>query len=376
LFYDTLLITKLLTQSKFPQNARFINHKNSPAMLNKKIVTISSALHPWSFVLLLLIIVLPNTPALADFSPLPTRDQNPFNLIHGQPLPVAADVADKGQLHINSSLSITNTLNIEQVGNDSIFLDYESYQINLGLQYGLGKSWAVQMNLPIIHQGGGFLDSTINSWHDLFNLPQADRPNVADDQYRIQRVENNTSISDLQSESTRLGDLQLNLGNEFYQSEKTTLSLWAGLKLPTGDAKKLTSNDAIDLSLWLAANHQLSQNWYFNSNAGLVFPAVYITGDKTRNNDALETQVVFGHAMLAWQLVEWLDLKIQVNGHTSYYENNSLRLLGSTYIGTFGASFHVNSCNDIDASFSEDIKVSASPDVSFMLNWRHRSACL
>ena len=78
--------------------------------------------------------------------------------------------------------------------------------------------------------------------------------------------------------------------------------------------------------------------------------------------------------MLAWQLVEWLDLKLQVNGHTGYYKNNSLRLLGSTYIGTFGASFHVNARNDIDASVNEDIKVSASPDVSFMLNWRHRSA--
>jgi len=343
-------------------------------MLNKTITT-ALTLHAWSSALLLLMMTLLCPPVLADFSPLPTRDQNPFNLIHGQPLPVDANIADKNQIHVNTSLSITNTLNIEQVGNDSIFLDYESYQINLGLQYGLGNNWAMQMNIPVIQQGGGFLDSTIDKWHETFNLSEADRPKVANDQYRIQRVENNASISNLQSESTRLGDLQLSLGNAFYQSKKTTVSLWAGLKLPTGDAEKLTSNDAIDLSLWLAANHRLSQNWYFNGNAGLVFPAAYISGDKTKNNENLETQVVFGHAMLAWQLVEWLDLKMQVNGHTSYYENNSLRLLGTTYVGTFGASFHVNSCNDIDVSVSEDIKVSASPDVSFMLNWRHRSDC-
>ena len=143
--------------------------------------------------LLGLFFLAPYATAQADFSPLPTRDQNPFNLIHGQPLPIDAAVADKDQLHINTSLSITNTLNIEKVGSDSIFLDVESYQLNLGLQYGLGKNWAVQMNIPLIHQGGGFLDSAINSWHDLFNLPQADRPNVADNQYRIQRVKNNIS---------------------------------------------------------------------------------------------------------------------------------------------------------------------------------------
>ncbi len=312
---------------------------------------------------------------MADFSPLQIRDQNPFNLIHGQPLPVDARIASEGKLLWNNNLTVTNTLNSETTGSDSLYLDYESYQLNLGLQYGLNDSWAIKVDIPLINKGGGFLDSAINSWHNFFNLPQADRPNVENNQYRIERINNTRTVNDLQTDSTGIGDLQLNLANTLYNSQSSTISLWMGLKLPTGDSKKLNSNDAIDASLSIAANHHLASNWYFNTNAGVVFPAIVITGDKTGNNTSLNNQVFFGHAMLAWQATEWMAIKIQANGHSSYYKNNSLRLLGSTYTGSLGASFYINQCNSIDVSFSEDIKVSASPDVSFTLGWRHVDGC-
>ena len=313
--------------------------------------------------------------ARADFSPFQTRDQNPYNLIHGQPLPVNAQIAKPDQPLWNTGFTVTNTLNIESTSSNSIYLDYESYQINASLQYALNRHWSLKMDLPVIYKGGGFLDSAINNWHEFFNLPQADRPNVANDLYQIKRVDNNMTVNDIQSSATRIGDIQLALANEFYKRPDTTISAWAGLKLPTGNSEQLTGNDAVDASLWLAANQRLSERWFFNGNAGLVFPAVIITGTRTANNTSLNNQVLFGHMMLAWRTTPWLDLKIQLNGHTSYYKNNDLRLLGSTYTGTFGGSFHLNECHSLDISFSEDIKVSASPDASFTANWRYQPDC-
>ena len=61
-----------------------------------------------------------------SFQPFETRDQNVFNLIHGQALPTSARLNKKTQGLWSTSLIITNTLNIESKHNESIYLDYES----------------------------------------------------------------------------------------------------------------------------------------------------------------------------------------------------------------------------------------------------------
>jgi len=65
------------------------------------------------------------------FEPFSTRDQNILNLLHGQALPTNASLVNSSQSKWNTSLIITNTLNIESNDNESIYLDYESYRFNL-----------------------------------------------------------------------------------------------------------------------------------------------------------------------------------------------------------------------------------------------------
>ncbi len=327
------------------------------------------------FCLILSIIAFQTGSALADFSPFQTHDQNPFNLIQGQPLPVNAQLTAEDQLLWSSNLAITNTLNSQQSGNQSIKLDFESYRINIGLEYGLSNNWAIKINLPLIRKGGGFLDSSINDWHKFFRLPQGNRPTTANNQYRIQRTQNGSTVTRLQSADSGAGDLQLSLANQFYTTPETSISLWTGLNLPTGNSAKLNGNGAIDASFWLALNHQFGQRWFFNTNSGFVLPAIIVTNGKTANNTGLSRQVLFGHVMLAWQALDWLDIKLQLEGHTSYYPDSGLRLLGSTYITTFGGTVHINQCNNIDIGVSEDIKVTASPDVSFLVTWRYMDGC-
>ena len=313
--------------------------------------------------------------AQADFSPFQTRDQNPFNLIHGQPLPVNASIATPGELHWNNTLTVTNTLNSQQLADESIYLDYESYRFNLGLQYGFAQDWSVKLDLPLVYKGAGMLDSAINNWHKLLTLPQANRPNVENNQYRIQHDRNGRTLTELAASDAGIGDLQLGLGHMLYTTSQSRLSLWTGLKLPTGSTSMLNSNGAVDASFWLAANYRVGKHWSVNSNAGLVLPALVVTGKRSPYNDALASQALFGHIMLAWQAVDWLDVKIQLEGHTSYYDDSKLRLLGSTYVTTFGGAIHINQCNTLDIAISEDVKVEASPDVSFLFGWRYRSGC-
>ena len=149
------------------------------------------------------------------------------------------------------------------------------------------------------------------------------------------------------------------------------MSLWASLKLPTGNEDKLTSNGATDLSAWLALNQQLSENWIINLNTGAV-----ILGSNNYKNILLSDYVLYGHIMLGWQVTDNINLKLQLQGHSSYYEQSQLNILADTYFLTFGGTITLNQCNQLDFAVNEDIKVSASPDASFLISWRsYTSGC-
>lgn len=300
-----------------------------------------------------------------DFHPFETRDQNLFNLIHGQALPTNARLNAKEQSRWSSSLIITNTINIENSNRESIYLDYETYRFNLSYQYGLNENWNLKLDVPLIHQSGGAFDSAIDKWHDFFSLPRGQRPTVEHDQYDIKYDYQSRSLIDLNETSTTLGDIQLAAARSIIEDNNTTMSLWTSIKLPTGDKNKLTSNGATDISAWLAMNQQLSSDWLLNLNAGAV-----VLGNNTYQDIPLSDYALYGHIMLGWLMTDSINLKVQLQGHSSYYDKSQLDILSDTYLFTFGTSIKINNCQQLDVAVSEDIKVSSSPDISLLINWR------
>jgi len=306
-----------------------------------------------------------------DFQPFETRDQNLFNLIHGQPLPTNARLNKESQARWSSSLAITNTINIESTANENIYLDYETYRFNLSYQYGLNRHWNMKLDVPVIYQSGGVFDSAIDNWHAFFNLPDGKRPFVERDQYDLRYTSQSQTLVNINEASSSLGDIQIALARTLIETNDTTMSLWASLKLPTGDEDKLAGNGASDVSAWLALNRRLSQNWVINLNTGAV-----ILGSGSYQDVPLSDYALYGHVMLGWSASENINLKVQLQGHTSYYEKSRLDMLGDTYLLSFGGSIKINQCNQIDIAFSEDIKVEASPDASLLFSWRsYTSGC-
>jgi Protein of unknown function (DUF3187) len=300
-----------------------------------------------------------------SFFPFETRDQNLFNLIHGQALPTSARLNNKSQASWSSSLAITNTLNIEDYGNESIYLDYEAYRFNLAYQYGLSDNWNLKLDIPLIYQSGGIFDSAIDNWHQFFGMPRGKRPSVEHDQYDIHYAYQSQALVDLDEASTSLGDIQVAIAHDLLDDARTNISVWSSLKLPTGDEDRLTGNGAIDISAWLAMNQQLADSWLININAGAV-----ILGADDYKNIPLSDYVLYGHFTLGWLVTENMDLKLQLQAHGSYYDRSQLTILGDTYFLTFGGSINIDRCNQLDLAFSEDIKVEASPDASLIISWR------
>lgn len=342
-------------------------------LFTKSIKNVSGFIASGVFLCLCLILLpaqLLASPQAKNFQPFETRDQNLFNLLHGQALPSNAHLNKTGQSRWSNTLAITNAINIESNNNESIYLDYEAYRYNFSYQYGVNENWNIKLDIPLIHQTGGFLDSAINNWHDALNLPQSFRPLVEDDQYEVSYSYQNQSMIDLDESSTSLGDIQIALAHSLVESSETTMSVWGSLKLPTGDKEKLSGSGAADLSVWLALNQQLSEDWLINVNSGAVF-----LGKDKYQDIPLSDYALYGHVMLGWLVTDSIDLKVQLQGHSSYYDESELKILGGTYFLTFGTSINISECQQLDFAVSEDIKTDASPDATFLISWRGYSDC-
>lgn len=312
-------------------------------------------------------------------------DQNPLNQIHSQPPPARATLNPAGQWQWDTALVITNTLNQQSSGSQSIYLDYESYYLHLAASYAVTDKLTISMAMPLIYRSGGVFDASIENWHRLFNLPQGNRPTVADNQYTInyQTGINGKATLHLTETSSGIGDLQMTLARQIVgqlPSSSTHLTTLASISLPTGKTNTLNGNGAVDVALWLAADHRFMQDGpmkdsYINANLGLNFPALVDSGNNALLNDQLNDEVIFGNLMLGWRLLHWLDVKLQFDGHSAYYKDTSLRLLGSSYTATFGGTFHFSKCQNLDIAFTEDFKVEAAPDISLIVRWQALSGC-
>jgi hypothetical protein len=308
-------------------------------------------------------------PGYLDYTPFEIRDQNLFNLIHGQASPGNARLLGESQSLFGSSLVITNTLNVESINtathSEAIYLDYEAYRLNLSYQYAVSKRWNIKFEVPIIHQSGGIFDSAINDWHQFWGLPLGKRPLVENNQYDVRYAYQSQAAVQLNEASLSLADIQIASGHTLIDSSTTALSFWAALKLPTGNESKLSGSGATDISAWLAVNQQLASYWLINLNAGIVLP-----GDDSYQNIPLSDHVLYGHIMLAWLTTDSISLKLQLQGHTSYYDKSQLSILGDTLFLSFGGAYNISSCQQLDFAFSEDIIVDASPDASMLISWR------
>lgn len=310
------------------------------------------------------------SPLSAAASPFSTRDQNPFSLVYGQPLPSAARLPRPSDPGFSISLDIANTLNAETTATEALYADFESYNLTLGGIEALNQHWAVKLDVPFIYRSGGYFDRTIDEWHQIFGLPRAYRPLVADNEFQIFYARNEATAIYLDSSTAGIADSQLSIARALYQDANNAVSAWGAVDIPLGDSNELTGNDDLDFSLWLAGSTRLLEFITLDSNIGAVLP-----GDSVIAGLATEDLVGFGHIGMHLTLNPTIALKLQLSGHSGYYQDTSLEFLGSATIIVFGGSINLGRCSALDIGFTEDIDVGASPDASLLISWKSRVGC-
>lgn len=317
---------------------------------------------------LLLSTPLPVAAATADDAPLAVRNLAPFSNLFGLPRMAGAGPMASG---LGLRLEQVSNFSASQSGSAQIFQDGETSVVALHWARSLGTDdrFDLGVELPWIRHSGGELDRPIDGFHRAFDLPEGGRERAPRDRldYRL-RVEGTEQVR-LLDRTSGVGDVRVGAGLRVHQSEARRLRLRAQLKLPTGDARRLTGSGAADVSLWLEA-----LDTELLAGAGLRISLGAGASYLGRGDLAADQQrqlAAHGHFGLHRRFGAW-DWSAQLDAHSALYDLPVDQLGAAALQGTLGVRRTISGRHTLTFSLFEDLIAQSTSDVVFQLAWHRR----
>ena len=316
----------------------------------------------------------PQAAASSGITPFHTSNRSPVVQIFGLPTVGDSRTLAAGDKELTLVFDLANHYADDSAGNERIVLDGETYRLNLAGRLGIVNRLEIGFELPWLSQNGGFLDGFIENYHDTLGLPQGGRDQAPKGRLLFQYQRGGADAFLVDGSNSGIGDVRLTGGIQLYDSpggQPRALALRASLKLPTGDSGDLRGSGSTDLALWLTA----SRGWKTGSGLWELYGGAGILG--MTDGDVLPEQqknlVAFGSAGAGWRPLQWLTLKVQLDGHTAFYRDSDLDELDSVSVqAVMGGTLHFSERTALDLGVAEDLVVKTSPDVVFHFALRHR----
>lgn len=320
-----------------------------------------------------LLLLLPAVVYGFELQPLRTRNLSPAALGIGLAPLAPAKVLPPGKTELQATVDIVSNFTEQTSGDEALRFDGETYRLELSVGYGIGEAVEVSASLPLLSHQRGFLDSFIESWHDVFQLPQGGRVQAPKDRLDYSYARLDGGGFNLASTTSGIGDLSLQAAWQcWHDREKNrSLALRTSLKVPTGDSDHLFGNGSWDLAIWLSGE----QRWttaagellLYGGGGGLLSDDGELLPGQRRN---LVGTLSMGIGLQPWSR---FGLQLQFDGHSALYRDSAFSELDQ--VGgqlAIGGSLGLGEETVFEAAVTEDIIVDTAPDVVFHLALRHR----
>jgi hypothetical protein len=323
--------------------------------------------------LLLCVTVLPSGWSLAETAfpaprPLYSFNQSPLIQIYGLPALGESRVLGPEESTLAVHLQIANHFTGASNSVETLSLDGETRRLTLHWRQGLPGSREWGFELPHVSHNGGFLDTYIEEFHDIFGMQQNGRTDLPRNRVDYRYTRQGVNLVNLDHAVGGVGDVRVFAGKPVDTQTASggyTAAWRASLKLPTGDDDKLLGSGSTDLAMWLsAATTRPPDQWNLYGGSGLMLMS---------EGNVMPAQqrhyVVFGTLGLSMNFLPRLSVKGQLDTHSPFYSDSGLRQLGRyAVLGLLGVEWELKPGKYVMFSVSEDMVVGASPDVAFNLS--------
>ena len=296
------------------------------------------------------------------------RNQSPIIQIFGLPPTEGGQITPPGQNKSRLVMDVANNFTEDESAEESVRFDGETSRITLSLRHGFSDNWEAGIDIPVVSHQGGMLDGLIENWHNAFGLPQGgrdDAPRNRLNYFYRQDGEENQRLN-FSNSGTGFGDTSIYLAYQLLHdtSSRRYMALRGGIKLPTGDSDNLRGSGGTDVHLRLAISDGETLKDYNISLFGSVGLLWLEKGDVLRSKQ--RQKVGFGSIGLGWMPINWLTFKLQIDGHSRFFNDSHLRQIDSSSTQlAIGGAIKISEQFVIDLCVVEDIIVDTAPDVTF-----------
>ena len=287
---------------------------------------------------------------------LATRDLNP--VLQPIYIPAYTPFGSSNGWRIDHSVYVTNASQLESAGDENLALDIENYRYELGFRY-RRDNWLGQVNVPFIANHGGELDGAIDSFHDLFGLPDGDRKDLPKNDINVEYIRDGKVEYSQDKSSSGLADISLALGYQLTEGTR----YFVGIELPTGSESDYSGNEAIDYATWLTHETLINAELSIYGLLGVSFP-----GDDGNLQGLLVDEIWVAQLGTQYFFNDGIAGTVQLDWHSQVIDDSDLTAFGDSLQIQLGLGFlKLFDNHRLDLFFSEDIKVESAPDITFGL---------
>ncbi len=304
--------------------------------------------------------------------PIYVGNQNPFVQIFGLPKAESGAITPKGKLNAGFLYFVSNhAISTDASNGESIVWDGVTSQYNFIFRYGASDKLELGIDIPFIMHSGGYLDGLIRRTHDLFGMPNDLQEQFDKDQIHYLIQQNGNTLFEMTEKHGGLGDLRLTAAIPLLPvapDSQRHLALRPQVKLPTGDSQYLLGSGGTDVSFSLAySDYQTLKriNTVFSSHLGMTY-----MGNAKVLRDLQRHFAAHGGISLAWLALDSIELKLQLDMHSSFYDSD-LQQLGSSIQLLSGGTIYLSGALLLDLGMSQQLTTDSTPDVGFYLLAKH-----
>jgi hypothetical protein len=259
---------------------------------------------------------------------------------------------------------------IEDLPGDNYLLDIETALFDVTFHYKLSHDWTAYAIASAIRYQGGFLDSTIEQFHDTFGFSSFGRPAVARDQATLIYDLKGAHVVFLEKPTDGgLTDPTIGIRYTGWQPlQAWRLSLETAVKIPVAGKRLLLSTGRTDYGVQASLQRPGNRHAFYIDMA-----AVYYAG---ADEPAPQDSQVLPTLVLGWEykLTSRTNVNVQAYASTSVYTDNQTdldELTGNKYQYSIGLRHRWDNMI-FTFGFTENVQnVNNTPDIGLQLGFAY-----
>jgi hypothetical protein len=287
---------------------------------------------------------------------LPARDQNPFVLGSGVPLP--PDVPrEGGTWNVSAYAAEANSQIISATPHNAVVFAAETRETRVTASYAFNDEWSVRGSLGDLWVGGGFLNGPIRRFHNLIGASQGLRGRLAVATPFIRFVQNGKVIYQLDRSGQDAAPALADLTRTWSASPRQDYGVSLGVKIPLGSAQHLSDTGGRGVSISAFTDFVLSESIQFGARVGYLHES---------SNDLLpglaRSGVPFGGIYARARVIGGWNAELQYDAHGALYHDvpNYLSYAGLLSVAV---THPLGTNTQLILNLGEDVPVAHTQDV-------------